>query len=198
LIVFDDVDHRQLPQLRHVEAFVDLSLVGGAVSEISERNVVVAPILIGESEPGSERDLGADDAVTAEKPLLDRKHVHRAAFALGIASAPAGQLRHHALGVHAAGQHMAVVAVSGDDCVAPLDRHLHADDDGFLTDIEMAEAADQPHAVYLSGLLLQPANEQHVAISVKLLLLIEVSYLRRRFDGYPAQGGGLSRWSAAR
>ena len=33
-----------------------------------------------------------------------------------------------------------------------LDRKLHADDDRFLADIQMAEAADQPHAVELAGL----------------------------------------------
>ena len=46
--------------------------------------------------------------------------MHRAALALGIAAAAAGQFRHHALGVHAAGQHVAVVAVAGDDLVALL------------------------------------------------------------------------------
>jgi hypothetical protein len=38
-----------------------------------------------------------------------------------------GQFGHHALGVHAAGQHVAVVAIAGDDLVALLERHLHAD-----------------------------------------------------------------------
>ena len=52
--------------------------------------------------------------------------------------------------VHAGGQHVAVVAIAGDDRVARLERVLHADDDGFLADIEVAEAADQPHAVELA------------------------------------------------
>ena len=81
-IVLDNVDHRQLPQLRHVEAFVDLPLVGGAVAEIGQRHVVVAAVAVGEGEAGAERHLGADDAVTAEEALLDREHVHRAALAL--------------------------------------------------------------------------------------------------------------------
>ena len=74
---------------------------------------------------------------------------------------------------------MAMVAVAGDDLVAGLDRHLHADDDRLLADIEVAEAADQPHAVELAGLLLEPADEQHVAIGAKLLLLAEIRHLRR-------------------
>ena len=52
-------------------------------------------------------------------------------------------------------------------------RHLHADDDGLLADIEMAEAADQPHAVELSGLLLEAADQQHVAIGLQQMLLVD-------------------------
>ncbi len=173
LVVLDDVDHRQLPELRHVEALVDLALVGGAVAEIGQRDVVVAAISVGEGKPGAERDLGADDAVAAEEALLHREHVHRAALALGIAAAAAGQLRHDALGVHAAGQHVAVIAIAGDDLVARLDRHLHADHHRLLADIEVAEAADQPHAVQLAGLLLEAADQQHVAVGRKLLVLVE-------------------------
>src|SRR6185437_15839358 len=99
-----------------------------------------------------------------EEAFLDAEHVHRAAFALGIAMAATGQFRHHAFGVHAAGDHVAVVAVAGDDFVAGFERHLHANHHGFLADIEMAEAADQPHAVHLAGLLLEAADGQHGAI----------------------------------
>ena len=96
-IVLDDIDDRQLPQLGHVEAFIDLALVRRAVAEISQADGIVAAIFVGESEPGAERHLGADDAVAAVEFLLQREHVHGAALALGIAAAPAGQLRHHAL-----------------------------------------------------------------------------------------------------
>ena len=45
-----------------------------------------------------------------------------------------------------------------------LERHLHADDDRFLADIQMTEAADQTHAVKLSGLFLEAADQQHGAV----------------------------------
>ena len=61
-------------------------------------------------------------------------------------------------------------------------RHLHADDDGLLADIEVAEAADQPHAVELAGLLLEAADQQHVAIGLQQLLPV---------------GGWLARLAAA-
>ena len=86
-----------------------------------------------------------------------------------VAGAAAGELGHDALRVHAAGEHVAVVAIAGDDLVALADRHLHADDDGFLADVEVAEAADQAHAVHLAGALLEAADEEHLREGVQLL-----------------------------
>ena len=59
---------------------------------------------------------------------------------------------------------MTVVAIRGHDRVAFQKRGLHADHHRLLPDIEVAEAADQPHAVKLARLLLEAADEQHVAI----------------------------------
>jgi hypothetical protein len=75
---------------------------------------------------------------------------------------------------------MAVVAIAGDD----TDRHrllhgLHADNHGFLADIEVAEATDQAHAVELPRLFLEPAEQKHFAVGVKFLFLGELG--DRRF-----------------
>src|SRR5204862_6739136 len=95
-----------------------------------------------EGEPRPDRHLRADDAVAAEEVLLAAEHVHGAALAVRIAATPSGQLRHDAFWVHAAGQHVAVVAVGGHDRVALLQGRLHADDHRFLPDKEMAAPAD--------------------------------------------------------
>ncbi len=68
-------------------------------------------------------------------------------------------------------EHMAMIAIGGDHLIARLDRHLHADHDGFLADVEVAEAADEAHAVELAGLLLEAADGQHLAIGVQFLIL---------------------------
>ncbi len=70
LVVLDDIDDRQLPQLGHVEGLVDLALVGGAVAEIGQADAVIAAILVGEGQAGAQRHLGADDAVAAIEFLL--------------------------------------------------------------------------------------------------------------------------------
>src|SRR5690349_12292008 len=84
LVVLDDVHYRQLPKFGHVEGLINLALVGRAVTEIGNADAVIAAILIGKSNSGSERNLCADNAVTTKEILLGAEHVHRAAFALGV------------------------------------------------------------------------------------------------------------------
>src|SRR5437763_9598875 len=98
------MDDGQLPQLGHIEALVDLSLVGRAVAEIGDRDQPVVAIAIGEGEAGAERYLRADDAMAAKEALLAREHMHRAALALRQAAAASGEFGQHALRVHAARQ----------------------------------------------------------------------------------------------
>src|SRR5688572_6774161 len=173
LVVLDDEHGGQLPQLRHVEGLVDLPLVGGAVAEVCEADPAIAAIEVGEGEPGAERHAGADNTVAAVEAFLGREHVHRPAFALRAAVPAPGELGHDALRSHADGKRVPMITVGGDHLVVWLERHLHADDDRFLPDVEMTEAADMPHAVELARLLLEAANKQHLAISVEALLARE-------------------------
>jgi hypothetical protein len=58
--------------------------------------------------------------VAAVEAGLDVEHVHRAALAARRTARAAGQLGHDFLGIHAGGQHVAVVTIAGDDLVALL------------------------------------------------------------------------------
>lgn len=69
---------------------------------------------------------------------------------------------------------MSVIAIAGDDLIALLQGHLHANYHGLLADIEVAEAADRAHAIELAGLLLEPPDQEHVAERLQLLLLGEL------------------------
>src|SRR5262249_48364935 len=120
LIVLDHVDNRQLPQASHVEALVDLALVRRAVSKIRDADLAVLRITVRESDAGAEWNLRTDNAVAAIEILLAAEHMHRAALAFGIAGGATGQFGHHAIGIHAARQHMPVIAVTGDDLIALL------------------------------------------------------------------------------
>src|SRR5262252_3834507 len=174
-IVLDHVDDRQFPELRHVEALVNLTLIGCAVAEIGDRDVVIAAVTIGKGKTGAERHLRTHNAVTAVEPLLHAEHVHGAALALRIAVRASGQLSHYAFCLHTGRKHVSVIAVAGNDLIALLKDHLHADDYGFLTDVEMAKAANQSHPVHLPCFLFKAADGQHGAIGGELLLLAEIS-----------------------
>src|SRR5690606_32954334 len=120
----------------------------------------------------AESHLRADDAVAAVEAGRHVEHVHRAAPALGRTPDAAGQLGHDFLRVHARGQHVAVVAVTGDDLVVALfDALLNANRHGLLADVQVAEAADQPHAVELARALLEATDQDHLAVVAQQVLL---------------------------
>ena len=100
----------------------------------------------------------------AIEPGFGAEHVHRAALAPGVAVGPPREFRHHAVGGHAAGKHVAVVAIGGDDRITFAEGRLHADHHRFLADIEMAEATDHAHPVELAGLFLEAPDAQHQAV----------------------------------
>ncbi len=76
-------------------------------------------------------------------------------------------------GVHAAGQHVAVVAVGCNDLIALLGAHLQADDHRLLADIEMAKPADEAHAIELAGLFFEAADLQHFLVGGEVFFLGE-------------------------
>src|SRR5690606_27953687 len=158
----------QLPQLGHVEALVDLTLVGRAVAEVDEADRVVAAIVAREGQAGAQRHLGADDAVAAIEAGRHVEHVHRPALAPRRAADTAGQFGHDLIGIHARDQHVAVVAIAGDDLVvALLDALLNADGHGFLTDVQLAEAPDQAHAGQLARALFEASDQDHLALDTQ-------------------------------
>ena len=98
---------------------------------------------------------------------------------------------------------MTVIAISGDHLIAVTLGHLHADDDGFLADVEVAEAADQPHAIHLTGFLFETADQEHVAERQEFFVLVKLgvrSGLRRGLGGGPrslASGSSSLVWATA-
>ena len=134
----------------------------------SPKNVIATPpvfwYLHGEAHPDADRDLPADDAVTAIEMLLDVEKVHRAALAARAAVDLAEQLGHARLGAHAARERQPVVAVGRDDGVVGAGGPDGAGGDGLLADVEVEEAGDLLPPVHLGRALLEAALEQHVAV----------------------------------
>ena len=171
LTIPNDWDRRGLPgwtyhsdalfALERSEVFLKQWQIVGHVNDIPAPGDWLAFDLLGERAVVMR---GQDKVVRAFHNLCR----HRGAR---VVDGLAGQLGHHAARLHAAGQHVAMVAIGGDALVAFLGRGLHADDDGFLPDVKMAEATDQAHAVKLAGLFLESPDQKHVAVILEKLVL---------------------------
>ena len=127
-------------------------------------DLVAAAILDREADAGRERHVAADDAVAAEEvrgcvsnmciePPLPRAHAVDAAEQLG----------HHGARRHAARERLAVVAVRRDDVVVGAEQRERAGAHRFLSDVQVAEAADLAERVRLGAALLEAALQQHRA-----------------------------------
>ena len=161
LVVGDHEDDRQLPQRGEVERLAERPLVGRAVAEHAHGDLV-EPLVVGrERHPGGQRQVAADDPVAAHEALLEVEHVHRAAAPVRDAVLAAEQLGHHAVGVGAAGQRVAVRAVRRDQVVLVAHRAHRADDRRLLADREVQEAADLGLRVHLAGALLEAPDQHH-------------------------------------
>lgn len=150
LVVLNHVDHRQVPQSRHVHRLVDLALVGRTVAAEAERDVVaarLAVVLEGEGVTGGSGALRTHDAVASEEAIVRVVHVHGAALALAAAGVLAHQLSKDSLDaadtlVARADDLPGVAAVGGGHGVGLRDRRLHTHADGLLAVVQVAEAAD--------------------------------------------------------
>ena len=161
LVVGDHEDHRQPPQRGEVERLAERALVGGAVAEDADRDLVAAEVVGGEPHAGGERQVAADDPVAAHEAPLEVEHVHRAAAAVRHAVLAPEQLRHHAVGIGAARERVPVRAVGRDQVVVVAHRAHGADDRRLLADRQVQEAADLGLGVHLARALLEVADEHH-------------------------------------
>ena len=108
----------------------------------------------------------ADDRVRAEVPALDVVEVHRAAVAVAAALDLPVELGHELVRVRALRERVPVRAVRRGDHVVVLERAADADRDRLLADRDVEEAGQLAGAEALLDLLLEAADEEHLAEEV--------------------------------
>ena len=161
LVVGDHEDHRQLPQRGDVERLPERALVGGAVTEHADRDLLGPAVVARQRDPRGDRQVAADDPVAAHEAPLAVEHVHRAPAPAGDAGLAPEQLGHHALGIGPARQRVAMRTVGRDQEVLVAHRPHGADDRRLLADRQVQEAADLGLRVHLARALLEAADQQH-------------------------------------
>ena len=125
------------------------------------------------------RQPAADDGVRAEVAALDVVEVHRAAVAVRAALDLPVELRHDGVRVRAARERVTVGAMRRGEDVALLHRLADADGDGLLADIDVQEARKIAGAEALLHLLLEAADQQHLAQELVQRLVVERSAFSR-------------------
>ena len=163
MIILADQNCRQIPKRSNVKRLKQLPLVSSTITIHCKRHILVLRVLLSKSQSTTEGDLSSDDAMTTVKSGLLEVEVHGSALAVGAAGAAAHELGEDLNKGTAAAEVRAVVAVGGDDAVFLCDGGVHADGDGLLAVVEVAEAADELGLVEAVGGDLHAAHDGHVA-----------------------------------
>ena len=136
-VVFTYEDHRQVPGGGHVGRFVERAPVGGAVPEKYYGDSVTFLKAGGQGGAYGQTKAAAHDAVGAQHPHAEVRHVLAAALAPAAAGDLAVELRHHGPQVRALGNGVAVSAVGAFNVVLPLQTGAHAGGNGLLAYVKM-------------------------------------------------------------
>src|SRR5262245_3826919 len=161
-VVLADEDHGQLPEGGEVERLVELALGHRAVSEVAEYDLVATLVLDGESRPGGQGQVRAHDTVAAQEVDALVEEVHRAALALGKPVPAAEEFGHHAPGIGALGDAVAVLAVGRDHVVLRAYHRGGTYCHRLLADVEVEKPADLAQSVHLGGLFLEASEQLHL------------------------------------
>ena len=160
-VVLADEDRRRTLHGGEVQRLVKAAMIGGAVAEEGDADVV-APLLAGaHADADGMADAGGDDAVGAEQADRAVVEMHRAAAAAADAVGLAEQLGHHTSGIGALGQRVAVTAMRGGHPVGRPQMRADADAGRLLADIEMQKAGRLALAAGDLGDAFEAAQQHH-------------------------------------
>ena len=175
LVVFNDENDRQLPELRHVHAFEKLTVVAGSIAEERGSHGIargitqgIALVAAGEGRSQGHGDAFGNEGEATKEVVLFGEEVHRATASLAAAGGFSEQLTHDFAGGNAGAQCMDMVSVgTAEPVVLTLHRADHAGTDGFLTVVEVDKAKHLAAVVHLRALVLKATTEGHVAVQLE-------------------------------
>ena len=177
LVVFADENYREVPDLGHVQALVERSVVDGPVAEEADRDAVSSEELGRVAAAGGLQDATGHDAAGAHQPDFGAEQVHAATAAARAACVTAEKLGDQLFGLQPLGQCVAVTAVGAEDDIFPVQVGTDSTGDCLLADVGVAGTVDEPPLVTAGQFLLALPDGLHRAIQVQQGVL-----LRQRGD----------------
>ena len=167
LVVLAHVDHRKLPDRGQVERLVEGALIGRAVAEERDRELVRAELLCGERGAGRDRDPPADDAVCAEVALGRVGDVHRPAPSTAVPRLSSQELGEHLPEVRSFRDAVTVSAVRACDPVVVAQVRAHACGDRLFPGVAMDRPPDLVLAEKLRRSLLERTDGPHHPVELQ-------------------------------
>src|SRR5260370_17634925 len=134
--------------------------------------VIFFPISGREGHSRRERNVRANDRVSAVHVIFLVEEMHRTAEALRAAGRFAKEFGHTRVGAGSARERVSVIAICGDDVIVLAHRGDGTDDNRFLADVKMAEAADFLRLILLARAFLKAPNQQHQREHLDLVALL--------------------------
>ena len=163
-VVLADEDDRQLLDRGEVEPLVEGTLVGRALAEEADRDLVGSPQLHRQAESGHHGVAPTHDRDRGQHPDRGVAEVHRSALPPAAAGRLSVQLRHRRAGADPLCERVAVGPVRrGDPVVAP-EHVAHPGGDGLLALVLMERAGDLPVEEEAVDPVLEAADEEDEAI----------------------------------
>src|SRR5438067_950367 len=177
-VVLAHVDGGQLEDLREVEAFGEITLVGGAVAEERHRHPVLA--LQGERRARGRRDAAAHDPEAADQPVLEVDHVHRSGPPAAYSAGPPEELVEQALRLNTQRERMAVAAVGPGHPVLRLQHRAHAHRHRLLPRVQVRGAVHLALEEQVLHRVLEAPDQQHPAVELERLVAVANGFSLRR------------------
>ena len=143
MVILANENRRQIPKSRNIQSLKQLPLVRRTVTIQSKSHKLLLGILLSESQTTPQRNLSANDPMSAVETRVLLVKMHRPSFPVRASPLPPHQLRERVHQLPSAPQERAVVPVRRDDRVLPRDRRLHPHGQSLLPVVEVAEPADQ-------------------------------------------------------
>src|ERR671919_2957166 len=162
-VVLEDEDRRHLPELGEVQGLVERPRVRRPVAEEDDCDALLVSELEGERGADDPGHATRDDRVRAQIADLEVVQVHRAAIAVRAALELPVELGHDRIHMRSLRDRVPVRAMRGRDHVLALEGGADARGDRLLADRDVQEPRKLARPKALLDLLLEAADQEHLA-----------------------------------